>query len=98
MSSNTSGGIASTTLVCSLGMSVVDKASAKFKGNKLWSCVSFGYALPSPLTTGFRALHHFHVFSRSSSNMFPRAEHQLYVLPRPLPAAYFSRAKEKQKP
>lgn len=34
MSSNTSGGIASTTLVCSLGMSVVDKASAKFKGNK----------------------------------------------------------------
>lgn len=83
MSSNTSGGIASTTLVCSLGMSVVDKASAKFKGNKrslakqsqvTSNCglmLALVMRLPSPLTTGF---------------------------PRPLPAAYFSRAKEKQKP
>ena len=110
MSSNTSGGIASTTLVCSLGMSVVDKASAKFKGNKrslakqsqVTSNCGLVLALAmrylARLQLVYRALHHFHVFSRSSSNMFPRAEHQLYVLPRPLPAAYFSRAKEKQKP
>lgn len=65
MSSNTSGGIASTTLVCSLGMSVVDRASAKFKGNKrslakqsqMTSNCGLVLALVmrslSPLTTGF---------------------------------------------
>jgi len=76
MSSNTSGGIASTTLVCSLGMSVVDKASAKFKGNKrslakqsqVTSNCGLVLALVmrylARLQLVFRALHRFHVSPR----------------------------------